>query len=319
MEFPRAPHLQGAVIVVTSFFIRHPDGPILLDTGFALGHAKAETLFHPVVRDFDDALREMGVKPSEVRAIANCHLHIDHSGNNWRFPGTPIFIQKAERDAARTTLDYSLPKKTIDFPGAMLEVLNGEEAEIARGVRIIPTPGHTDGHQSFVVDTQEGESSSPAKPSTRRAITRARSSRGGSIARVSRIRRTPRGSRAFRSLTPGGWCSPTTSRSGNAACDARVRDHRTLTSERTWSRKGRGHSACERDAAMIARSARHAPARISSGRAAVRAARSTSVRATLVGDDAGGSAYLMSLSTSRRSGGTSCQMRSRATARCTEK
>ena len=156
LEFPRAPHLQGAAIVVTSFFIRHPDGPILLDTGFAIGHAKAEATLHPVVRPFDEALREMGVKTDEVRAIANCHLHVDHSGNNFRFPGTPIFVQRAERDAASTTLDYSLPDKTIAFPGATLEVLDGEEAEIAPGVRAIPTPGHTDGHQSFVVDTQEG-------------------------------------------------------------------------------------------------------------------------------------------------------------------
>lgn len=155
-EFPRAPHLQGAAIVVTAFLVRHPDGPILLDTGFATGHAKAEALFHPVVRPFDDALREMGVTTGEVRAIANCHLHIDHSGNNFRFPGTPIFVQKAERDAASTTLDYSLPDKTIAFPGASLEVLDGEDAVIASGVRVIPTPGHTDGHQSFVVDTQEG-------------------------------------------------------------------------------------------------------------------------------------------------------------------
>ena len=156
LEFPRVPHLQGAAIVVTSFLVRHERGPILLDTGFALGHEKAEATFHPVVRDFDDALREMALETNEVRAIANCHLHIDHSGNNFRFPGTPIFLQRAERDAASTTLDYSLPDKTVAFPGAKLEVLDGEEAEIAPGVRVIPTPGHTDGHQSFVVDTQEG-------------------------------------------------------------------------------------------------------------------------------------------------------------------
>jgi N-acyl homoserine lactone hydrolase len=156
LEFPRAPHLQGAAIVVTSFLVRHPAGPIVLDTGFALGHAKAEATFHPVVRDFDDALREMGITPDQARAVANCHLHVDHSGNNFRFPGVPIFIQRAERDAASTTLDYSLPDKTVAFPGARLLVLDGEEAEIAPGVRVIPTPGHTEGHQSFVVDTQEG-------------------------------------------------------------------------------------------------------------------------------------------------------------------
>jgi glyoxylase-like metal-dependent hydrolase (beta-lactamase superfamily II) len=155
-EFARAPELQGAVIVVTAFLIRHPDGPILLDTGFAKGHAKAEAIFHPVIRPFDEILREASLRAEDVRAVANCHLHVDHAGNNFRFPGKPIFVQRAERDAAGTTLDYSLPDKTITFPGAKLEVLNEEEARIAPGVRVIPTPGHTAGHQSFVVDTQEG-------------------------------------------------------------------------------------------------------------------------------------------------------------------
>ena len=155
-EFPRAPDLQGAAIVVTAYLVRHPRGPILLDTGFATGHPKAEALFHPVVRPFDDALREVGLRTDDVRAIANCHLHIDHSGNNFRFPGTPIFVRRTERDAALTTLDYSLPEKTVAFAGAKLELLDDEDAQIAPGVLAIPTPGHTEGHQSFVVDTQEG-------------------------------------------------------------------------------------------------------------------------------------------------------------------
>src|SRR2546430_1135902 len=70
-EFPRAPNLQGAVIVVAAYLVRHPDGPILLDTGFATGHPKAEALFHPVIRPFDDALRELGLCIAEVRAVAN--------------------------------------------------------------------------------------------------------------------------------------------------------------------------------------------------------------------------------------------------------
>jgi N-acyl homoserine lactone hydrolase len=153
---PADSRLPGAVIVVTAFLVRHPRGPILLDTGLVAGHAKAEELFHPVIRPFDDVLREAKLQPKDTRAVANCHLHIDHSGNNFRFPGVPIFVQRAERDTASTTLDYSLPDRTIVFPGAQLEVLDGEEAEIAPGVRIVPTPGHTAGHQSFVIDTQEG-------------------------------------------------------------------------------------------------------------------------------------------------------------------
>ena len=153
---PADSRLPGAAIVVTAFLVRHPSGPILLDTGLAAGHPKADALFHPVIRPFDEVLEEVGLRPADVRAVANCHLHVDHSGNNHRFPGVPIFVQRAERDAASTTLDYSLPEKTITFPGAHLELLDGEEADIAPGVRVVPTPGHTDGHQSFVVHTREG-------------------------------------------------------------------------------------------------------------------------------------------------------------------
>ena len=42
---PKNVELQNAAIVVTSYLVRHPDGPILLDTGFALGLAKADALF----------------------------------------------------------------------------------------------------------------------------------------------------------------------------------------------------------------------------------------------------------------------------------
>jgi glyoxylase-like metal-dependent hydrolase (beta-lactamase superfamily II) len=40
-------------------------------------------------------------------------------------------------------------------PGLTYEVLDGE-AEVAPGLRLIPTPGHTAGHQSLVLDASEG-------------------------------------------------------------------------------------------------------------------------------------------------------------------
>ena len=147
--------LAGAAVVVTAFLIRHPSGPVLLDTGLAVGHAEAENLYHPVRRPFDGVLADAGVRAAEVKVIANCHLHLDHSGNNFRFPGVPIFAQKPERDAAGS-IQYTLPSAAIDFPGARIELLDGEEAEPVPGIRIVPTPGHTPGHQSFVVETQEG-------------------------------------------------------------------------------------------------------------------------------------------------------------------
>ncbi|HEV8298749.1 MAG TPA: MBL fold metallo-hydrolase, partial [Acidimicrobiales bacterium] len=144
----------GAAIVVSAFLVRHPSGPVLLDTGIGVGLPEVETLYRPVRTTLDGVLRGAGVSVGDVRAVANCHLHFDHSGNNFRFPHVPILAQKVEREAVATP-NYTLPGPVAEFDGANFELLEGE-AEIVPGVRIIPTPGHVPGHQSFVVDTQEG-------------------------------------------------------------------------------------------------------------------------------------------------------------------
>ncbi len=43
----------------------------------------------------------------------------------------------------------------VDFPRARYELLDGE-AELAPGVHVIPTPGHVDGHQSVVLQCEDG-------------------------------------------------------------------------------------------------------------------------------------------------------------------
>jgi len=127
---------------------------VLLDTGIGVGLPEVEAMYRPVRTALDDALRGAGSSIAEIRAVANCHLHFDHSGNNFRFPRVPIHAQKVER-AAVTTPNYTLPEPVAEFEGARFELLEGE-AEIVPGVRIVPTPGHVPGHQSFVVDTREG-------------------------------------------------------------------------------------------------------------------------------------------------------------------
>ncbi len=85
--------------------------------------------------------------------MINTHLHFDHCGGNRLFPGVPIHVQRAEREAARAD-DYTIPE-WVEFEGATYVEHDGE-AEILPGVRIVPTPGHTPGHQSVLVSTREG-------------------------------------------------------------------------------------------------------------------------------------------------------------------
>jgi glyoxylase-like metal-dependent hydrolase (beta-lactamase superfamily II) len=150
---PPEDHRAGEKVFVCAYLIDHPDGPILLDTGIGSGHEEAERRYRPFRRPLADELARVGRRTDDVRVVVNCHLHFDHSGGNALFPGTPIFAQRVEYEAAQAP-DYTLPT-VYDFERAQFELHEGE-ADVASGVRIIPTPGHTHGHQSLVVQAREG-------------------------------------------------------------------------------------------------------------------------------------------------------------------
>jgi glyoxylase-like metal-dependent hydrolase (beta-lactamase superfamily II) len=143
-------------VLVRAFLIEHPRGLFLFDTGFSPDHRAALEAYAPVeIRPILEVLREAGIAPRDVAMIANCHFHSDHSGGNRNFPGIPIFVQATEVAHLRATPDYTHAPSVADFAGARLEEIDGE-AEPLPGVRIIPTPGHSPGHQSLVVETRRG-------------------------------------------------------------------------------------------------------------------------------------------------------------------
>ena len=131
----------------------HRDGVFLFDNGAGFGNAEIEATFSPRVTAIEDALDEHGISLADVTGAANCHLHFDHSGQNVRLPGIPIFVQRAEWAMVHEP-DYTIPE-WIDAPGLSYELLDAE-TEVAPGLSLIPTPGHSVGHQSLVVDTPDG-------------------------------------------------------------------------------------------------------------------------------------------------------------------
>ncbi len=144
----------GQPLVVTGFVVPHPEGPVLFDTGMAPITDEVRERYHPRRRSAREALSQSGVDPESITSIVNCHQHLDHSGGNWEFPGVPIYVQRAELENARSP-DFTYPQYTCDFPGARLEVIDGEH-ELRAGLTIVPTPGHTSGHQSLLVATDDG-------------------------------------------------------------------------------------------------------------------------------------------------------------------
>ena len=140
-------------IPVHGFVIKHPSaGAILVDTGVGWPTELVKE-WKVVNRHVADALQEHDLSPVDIRIVINTHLHFDHCGQNAVFKHAPFYIQREELTRARQ--EDTITYEWFDFAGARYELLDGN-AEIAEGVRVVATPGHTSGHQSVVVDTPDG-------------------------------------------------------------------------------------------------------------------------------------------------------------------
>jgi N-acyl homoserine lactone hydrolase len=133
------------------YVVDHPRGMLLFDTGMG-SHPDVDAYYRPRRVGLGDALAVIGVHTADLSVAANCHLHFDHCGGNPLLGPTPVFVQAIELDAALSTPDYTLPEL---IEPSRFEQVTGE-VEVLPGVYLMPTPGHTDGHQSLVVHRADG-------------------------------------------------------------------------------------------------------------------------------------------------------------------
>jgi glyoxylase-like metal-dependent hydrolase (beta-lactamase superfamily II) len=154
VTFPRWHPLAGQQGGIFAFAIRNSNGVALFETGMGWGNAYLDKHYQPVHRPLLEVLGEHGVHRDDVYAIVNSHLHFDHCGGNPFFPGVPIQVQPQELEAAHgsnyTAIDW------VDFPGASYTEHDGDY-EIAEGIRVLATAGHTIGHQSVSLLTTDGQ------------------------------------------------------------------------------------------------------------------------------------------------------------------
>lgn len=153
VSFPEGHPQEGDPGPVRAFVVVSRDGILLYDTGLGEGEPEIDEQFDPACRSLPDELATHGINLGDVTAVANSHLHFDHCGRNTLFPRKPVFVQSSEYRAAREPR-YTVPA-WVEFPGAAYELVDGE-VEVLQGVRLLPTPGHTPGHQSLVVEATTG-------------------------------------------------------------------------------------------------------------------------------------------------------------------
>lgn len=148
-------------------------GWLLIDTGFNPALIRDGALHrrfhgrHPEMRailpgpgePLEEALEKAGLDVPSISAVALSHLHNDHAGGVRHFAGrAPVFIQKAELSYGLSEHpgpeEHGMFRVDYDDPSIEWRTLDGD-GEIAPGVSALSTPGHTPGHQSFVVDLDE--------------------------------------------------------------------------------------------------------------------------------------------------------------------
>lgn len=143
---------RGRTIPVFGYCILHPDGPILVDTGVGFGNDFIDELYNPRREILGDVLHQAGIRASEVVAVVNSHLHFDHCGQNpTLFNGSAAFLAQAVEYETVSRDPYYTDASWAVAPEAQRRLVRGDE-QLAEGVTVLATPGHTAGHQSVLVE-----------------------------------------------------------------------------------------------------------------------------------------------------------------------
>jgi glyoxylase-like metal-dependent hydrolase (beta-lactamase superfamily II) len=149
-------------IPITCYLVKTSDGTILFDTGLSPralpGLMRTDRLASFTEDDLlVNRLRSAGLQPGDVDMVVLSHLHYDHAGGTELFASSELVVQKDEYSYAHYPASFFAGfyyRKNFDIPGARWRLLDGD-TEIAPGVTVLRTDGHTPGHQSLMVQLPE--------------------------------------------------------------------------------------------------------------------------------------------------------------------
>jgi N-acyl homoserine lactone hydrolase len=170
-----------APLPIRAWLVEHPDGPILVDTGETARVNEPGYLprWHPSFRralrehvsreeELGPALGRLGLTAADLRLVVLTHLHCDHTGGLEHVRGANIVVCARELALARGPLGRALGYLPHRWPewfspravtpprrpyGQFRESLPLTESG---DVLLLPTPGHTPGHASVLLEPPTG-------------------------------------------------------------------------------------------------------------------------------------------------------------------
>ena len=155
-------HDHRLLQALNCLLVETPAGRVLVETG--IGERLDEKT--RTMRGYEGpavlpALRTAGFDPATVDVVAMSHLHFDHAGGllaadgSRAFPRARIVAQRAEWEIAfstnsRIVASYVQPELELVREWGTEGWVDGAR-EILPGVSVVPTGGHSAGHQAIVV------------------------------------------------------------------------------------------------------------------------------------------------------------------------
>lgn len=165
----------GEWMPIYCWLIKTKDELILVDTGetakiYNEGYLPKGGLYHKVVEtrikreeEIDHQLDKLGFATKDIKTIIFTHLHGDHIGGLSHFSHCEMYVSKVEYDMAVSKKGTGNGYFTNNWPDwfkpNLVEYENQPEGVFAksfqitndRSILIVPTAGHSIGHQSVIV------------------------------------------------------------------------------------------------------------------------------------------------------------------------
>jgi 4-pyridoxolactonase len=157
-------NVPGPQVRIPSYgvLVEHDDGLFVFDTGFDLEHTSRVLPFElpeqTPEQTIPEQLRLCGHEPGEVTTLVNSHLHFDHVGGNKYLREARVVVHEQELAQAREHEPFEhfgYSDHSWDAEGTPFEPIAGD-IEIAKGLWLFETPGHTVGHYSLLVTPESG-------------------------------------------------------------------------------------------------------------------------------------------------------------------